>query len=101
MPEKNVDPFNRGVQIALENILLDSQDEPDWTLLEVVEELEDTRPIMHGWEHQTVLKGGTYVYEAMREVWGEAVEKGCGMDVGEVVEGMGKWVEGEVRRLGV
>jgi hypothetical protein len=101
MPKKDLDPFNRGVQIALENILLDSQEEPDWTLLEVVEELEDTRPIMRGWKHLTVLKGGTYVYEVTRGVWGEAVKKGCGVDVGAVVEGMGNWVDMEVERMGV
>jgi len=52
--------------IALENILTDHEAEPDTPLLDIIQELDDTRPIVTNWEHVTVMRGGSWVYEALR-----------------------------------
>ncbi|CAI9628063.1 hypothetical protein GT037_002452 [Alternaria burnsii] len=69
MSPRSVSPFTRGAQIALENLLSDHQSDPLASLIDLVEELDDTRPIVNDWEHITVMKGGSWIYQVMRDVW--------------------------------
>ncbi|KAI4639713.1 hypothetical protein J4E93_009067 [Alternaria ventricosa] len=103
---RDLPPFTRGARIALENILSDHQSEPLTSLIDLIEELDDTRPIVNDWEHVTVMKGGCWVYQVMRDVWEEVVDESDGeemevdVNVEEVVGRVGGWVDREVGRLG-
>lgn len=101
-------PFIRGARIALENILSDHQSEPLTSLIDLIEGLDDTRPIVNDWEHVTVMKGGCWVYQVMRDVWEEVVDEDeddeeemeVDVNIEEVVGRIGGWVDREVGRLG-
>ncbi|KAI4962138.1 hypothetical protein J4E86_001170 [Alternaria arbusti] len=103
---RDLTPFTRGARIALENILSDHQSEPLTSLIDLIEELDDTRPIVNDWEHVTVMKGGCWVYQVMRDVWEEVVdgsdeeEMEVDVNIEEVVGRVGRWVDREVGRLG-
>ncbi|KAI4952681.1 hypothetical protein J4E91_003153 [Alternaria rosae] len=98
-------PFTRGARIALENILSDHQSEPLTSLIDIIEELDDTRPIINDWDHVTVMKGGCWVYQVMRDVWEEVVDEDdeeemeVDVNIEEVVGRIGGWVDREVGRL--
>ncbi|EMD95859.1 hypothetical protein COCHEDRAFT_1210128 [Bipolaris maydis C5] len=88
--------FHTGAVIAVENIRDDYAITPDFSLLELVEDLEENRPTVLDWEHVTVMRGGDWVYGVLREVWevwGDRVR------VEEVVEQLMEWVDGEFERL--
>ncbi|KAI4908473.1 uncharacterized protein J4E92_010872 [Alternaria infectoria] len=103
---RDLTPFTRGARIALENILSDHQSEPLTSLIDLIEELDDTRPIVNDWEHVTVMKGGCWVYQVMRDVWEEVVDESdeeemeVDVNIEEVVGRVGVWVDREVGRLG-
>ncbi|KAI4676499.1 uncharacterized protein J4E88_007417 [Alternaria novae-zelandiae] len=103
---RDLTPFTRGARIALENILSDHQSEPLTSLIDLIEELDDTRPIVNDWEHVTVMKGGCWVYQVMRDVWEEVVDESdeeemeVDVNIEEVVGRVGGWVDREVGRLG-
>ncbi|KAI4913473.1 hypothetical protein J4E90_005190 [Alternaria incomplexa] len=103
---RDLTPFTRGARIALENILSDHQTEPLTSLIDLIEELDDTRPIVNDWEHVTVMKGGCWVYQVMRDVWEEIVDESdeeemeVDVNIEEVVGRVGGWVDREVGRLG-
>ncbi|KAI4687981.1 uncharacterized protein J4E84_004909 [Alternaria hordeiaustralica] len=103
---RDLTPFTRGARIALENILSDHQSEPLTSLIDLIEELDDTRPIVNDWEHVTVMKGGCWVYQVMRDVWEEVVDESdeeemeVDVNIEEVVGRVGGWVDKEVERLG-
>ncbi|KAI4615669.1 hypothetical protein J4E80_006085 [Alternaria sp. BMP 0032] len=103
---RDLTPFTRGARIALENILSDHQSEPLTSLIDLIEELDDTRPIVNDWEHVTVMKGGCWVYQVMRDVWEEVVDESdeeemeVDVNIEEVVGRVGRWVDREVGRLG-
>jgi hypothetical protein len=78
-------------------------------LIDLVEELDDTRPIVNDWEHATVMKGGSWIYQVMRDVWEETAEETDEEDgemsdedinIEAVVEKVGGWVDREMGRLG-
>jgi hypothetical protein len=103
-----VSPFTRGAQIALENLLSDHQSDPLASLIDLVEELDDTRPIVNDWEHVTVMKGGSWIYQVMRDVWEEAASetddeddemKDEDIDIEDILVKVAKWVEREMERL--
>jgi hypothetical protein len=64
--------FHLGATIALSNLLEDHAAFPDETFLELIEDLEDNRPTFtcDDWEHRTILKGGTWVYDVIRKAAG-------------------------------
>ncbi|KAI4710051.1 hypothetical protein J4E89_005283 [Alternaria sp. Ai002NY15] len=103
---RDLTPFTRGARIALENILSDHQSEPLTSLIDLIEELDDTRPIVNDWEHVTVMKGGCWVYQVMRDVWEEVVDESdeeemeVDVNIEEVVGRVEGWVDREVGRLG-
>ncbi|KAI4659971.1 uncharacterized protein J4E79_005773 [Alternaria viburni] len=103
---RDLTPFTRGARIALENILSDHQSEPLTSLIDLIEELDDTRPIVNDWEHVTVMKGGCWVYQVMRDVWEEVVDESdeeemeVDVNIDEIVGRVGGWVDREVGRLG-
>jgi len=103
---RDLGPFTRGARIALENILSDHQSEPLTSLIDLIEELDDTRPIVNDWEHVTVMKGGCWVYQVMRDVWEEVVDESdeeemeVDVNIEELVGRVGGWVDREVERLG-
>ena len=76
------------------------------SLIDLIEELDDTRPIVNDWEHVTVMKGGCWVYQVMRDVWEEVVDESdeeemeVDVNIEEVVGRVGGWVDREVGRLG-
>lgn len=85
---------------------------PTETLLELIEELEENRPSVEGWEMKGRLRGGTWVYEALRDVVesgkGKRGKKGGGrgrgkgkekIDVVEVVRDLVDWEEREWERV--
>ena len=109
MSPRSVSPFTRGARIALENILADHQSDRLVSLIDLVEELDDTRPIVNDWEHATVMKGGSWIYQVMRDVWEETAEETDEEDgemsdedinIEAVVEKVGGWVDREMGRLG-
>lgn len=109
MSTRSVSPFTRGARIALENILADHQSDPLVSLIDLIEELDDTRPIVNDWEHATVMKGGSWVYQVMRDVWEEnagEIDEEDGeisdedINIEAVVEKVGGWVDREMGRLG-
>ena len=106
-------PFHRGAIIAIENVLADHADEPEDSLLDLVTELDDTRPTVSDWEHVTVMKGGSWVFQVLRDVWEDREakrEEQVGGDDGEeeeelvniedVVKALEEWVGREMERLG-
>jgi hypothetical protein len=111
MSPRSVSPFTRGAQIALENLLSDHQSDPLASLIDLVEELDDTRPIVNDWEHVTVMKGGSWIYQVMRDVWEEAASetddeddeddemKDEDIDIEDILVKVAKWVEREMERL--
>lgn len=108
MSHRSVSPFTRGAQIALENLLSDHQSDPLASLIDLVEEMDDTRPIVSDWEHVTVMKGGSWVYQVMRDVWKEAASetddeddemKDEEIDVECILVKVAEWVEREMERL--
>ncbi|KAF1832983.1 hypothetical protein BDW02DRAFT_648717 [Decorospora gaudefroyi] len=103
LPPADLTHFHRGMTIALENVILDSQDEPDLSLLEIIDELDDTRPIVNDWEHRMIMRGGQWVYQVLRDVWHgmnmEEDDRG-GMMGEDMVRALEVWVEGEAVRLG-
>ncbi|EUC43955.1 hypothetical protein COCMIDRAFT_99493 [Bipolaris oryzae ATCC 44560] len=89
--------FHTGAVIAVENILEDYAITPDFTLLDLVDDLQENRPKIYDWEHVTIMRGGNWVYGVLRRVcaeWGEDV------GVEEVGGRLMEWVEGEFERLG-
>ncbi|KAG9194821.1 hypothetical protein G6011_04856 [Alternaria panax] len=109
MSPRSLSPFTRGARIALENILADHQSDPLVDLIDLVEELDDTRPIVNDWEHVTVMKGGSWIYQVMRDVWEEAAGevddnddevREEDIDIEDVLEKVGEWVGKEMKRLG-
>ncbi|RYO06660.1 hypothetical protein AA0119_g2408 [Alternaria tenuissima] len=103
MSPRSVSPFIRGAQIALENLLLDHHSDPLASLIDLVEELDDTRPIVNDWEHVTVMKGGSWIYQVMRDVWEEAAsetdDEDEEIDVECILVKVAEWVEREMERL--
>jgi hypothetical protein len=108
MSPRSVSPFTRGAQIALENLLSDHQSDPLASLIDLVEELDDTRPIVNDWEHVTVMKGGSWIYQVMRDVWEEAASetddeddemKDEDIDIEDILVKVAEWVEREMERL--
>ena len=103
MSPRSVSPFTRGAQIALENLLSDHQSDPLASLIDLVEELDDTRPIVNDWEHVTVMKGGSWIYQVMRDVWEEAASETDDddeeIDVECILVKVAEWVEREMERL--
>ncbi|KAF2844795.1 hypothetical protein T440DRAFT_547029 [Plenodomus tracheiphilus IPT5] len=94
LPKKHIPPFHRGALIALSNLYEDSLASPSSTLRDLVEELEDERPVVEGWERRVVLEGAGWVFEGCRGVWeGEEQMRGV-----EGVRGDGE--EGEMEGLG-
>ncbi|RAR14062.1 sulfate permease [Stemphylium lycopersici] len=99
-------PFHRGAIIALENVLADHADTPEDSPLDLVTELDDTRPIVSDWEHVTVMKGGSWVFQVLRDVWedkeAEREEEDDGelVNVEDVVGALEGWVGREMDRLG-
>jgi hypothetical protein len=78
-------------------------------LIDLVEELDDTRPIVNDWEHVTVMKGGSWIYQVMRDVWegkeyegdeGDEEPRDEELDIEDVVGKIGGWVDREIVRLG-
>jgi len=70
--------------------------------------MDDTRPIVSDWEHVTVMKGGSWVYQVMRDVWKEAASetddeddemKDEEIDVECILVKVAEWVEREMERL--
>lgn len=122
LPTRKRGPFYRGAQIALENVLEDyiaaAQEEEEEEegemdggdtamLLNVIEELEENRPTVSGWERKTVLKGGSWVYGVLRGVVegqgqgdgkGKAKRGEGSVHVEEVVGALMAWVDGEFAR---
>ncbi|RMZ70598.1 hypothetical protein GMOD_00000715 [Pyrenophora seminiperda CCB06] len=68
--------FHRGTHIALVNILEDHDEDPDLTLQEIIEELEATRPIVRDREHKAVMRGGNWVYAALKGLVEEGKKEG-------------------------
>jgi hypothetical protein len=102
-------PFYLGASIALENILDDHFANPSETILELIEELEENRPVFskEDWEHRSVLKGGEWVFDVLKTViadWKEGENGGKKRDgADEIVEVVGEledWVEKEWDRIG-
>jgi hypothetical protein len=104
-------PFRLGASIALENILEDHAENPEDTLLELIEELEDNRPVFSkdDWEHRSVLKGGKWVYNALKKVAKDGDKDGEGKgkegedggdEIVDVVKDLETWVEKEWDRIG-
>lgn len=62
----DIEPFYRGATIAIENIFEDFVENGEATLMGVIKELEETRPMVHDHERKMVLKGGTFVYETLK-----------------------------------
>jgi hypothetical protein len=107
MSPRALSPFTRGARIALENILDDHRIEPLASLIDLVEELDDTRPLVNDREHVTVMKGGSWIYQVMRDVCDEIEgedeeeeeEMEANMDIEDVVDKVGVWVGEERERL--
>ncbi|KAL1798829.1 hypothetical protein ACET3X_002866 [Alternaria dauci] len=108
MSPRSLSPFTRGAQIALENLLADHHSNPLASLIDLVDALDDTRPIVNDWEHVTVMKGGRWIYQVMRDVWEEAEGNGVGdedvdedgdVDFEDVLGKVGEWVGREMERL--
>jgi hypothetical protein len=69
LPPPRRSPFHLGATIALSNILEDHVLYPNETLLELIEDLEHNQPTFerYDWEHRTVLRGGAWVCDVLRE----------------------------------
>ncbi|KAE8846728.1 hypothetical protein HRS9122_03635 [Pyrenophora teres f. teres] len=113
--------FHNGALIALENILSDHEENSELSLLGIIQELDDTRPIVTDWEHLGVMRGGKWVYQALRELVAEMSDEnenknddgdGDGdeemnedrdesADVEMCVTYLGSWIQEEMRRRGV
>ncbi|KAF2249344.1 hypothetical protein BU26DRAFT_564999 [Trematosphaeria pertusa] len=74
--------FYKGLLTALENILEDAVSHPSHSLLDLVKNLDEEKPTVDDWERRTVLKGGEYVYEALRCVCEDEDEDDGRGDVG-------------------
>jgi hypothetical protein len=92
----DLEPFHRGVIIALENIQQDYENNEDMSLLEVIAGLNDTRPIVNDREHRMVMQGGGWVYALLKD---EAGEQGEEVDVESVVGRIRAWADGEFGRI--
>lgn len=67
--------FHRGAQIALENTLDDYLENADMSLLEVLSDLQDKRPVVGevrgDWERRCAIEGARWVEEAVGVWWVE------------------------------
>ncbi len=88
-------------------------------MLGIIQELDDTRPVVTDWEHLGVMRGGKWVYQALRELVAEMSDEnenknhdGDGdeemnedrdesADVEMCVTYLGSWIQEEMRRRGV
>ncbi|KAF2129220.1 hypothetical protein P153DRAFT_396517 [Dothidotthia symphoricarpi CBS 119687] len=85
-------PFRKGAEIALDNILSDHVENPDDSLVEIIEELEENQPAVDGWERKTIVKGNMWVCTALRQALGK-FGKQKQVDVEELLGQLGKWME--------
>lgn len=79
MPGRDLSRFQKGVQIALENILNHYLRKQDMSLLEVVEVLGNKVPVIGGkiddWERMRKLDGGLWVCDVVRGMWERLLEE--------------------------
>ena len=125
LPPPRRAPFRRGAHIALENVRDDHRAHPTETLAELLAQLEGNRPQVEDWERRTVVRGGGWVYGALRAVGqgegegeeeddmmgdvggggGEREDDGektgkAGVDIEALVARLEEWFEGEWERMG-
>jgi hypothetical protein len=66
---------------------------------EVIDNLNDTRPLVNNREHRTVMAGGSWVYSVLKPLAEKAEEQGEDLDIENVVSDTKTWVDGEYARV--
>lgn len=73
MDPRELPHFQKGAQIALENILDDYQRNPEMSLLEVITDLDDKRPVVgvakDEWERRYIVEDAIWAGEAVARWW--------------------------------
>ncbi|KAF1928093.1 uncharacterized protein M421DRAFT_5741 [Didymella exigua CBS 183.55] len=87
LSDRELPYFYRGAQIGLENILDDYLGNPNMSLLEVLADLEDKRPLVglvrEDWERRCIVEGAKWIRESVGRWWVEFVGEGSQGDVEE------------------
>lgn len=96
------EPFHNGLIIALENVAEDHDRNPNLTVLEVIEDLEENRPAHHreDWVTKATLKGGTFVYEGLKGLVEGLRGARTHLSTGELCLAIGAWTKREWERKG-
>ncbi|KAJ4351471.1 uncharacterized protein N0V89_006814 [Didymosphaeria variabile] len=73
----HLNPFMKGLITAIENVITDHADRPEASLLELVKQLDEEKPTLPAGfdERRIVLNGGEYVYAAVHQLCGDAVQE--------------------------